>query len=783
MEASLHPSTDPANPTPYADLNFADYDMVVFADDCADDVISADLYKKLVGVMYANTQVVYNYSLGNNGSGGTGGSGGTVDTDSNFYELYSMVATKDDIARYPNVMITDKAKMDIITASKSAETCKCIADIINNGSFRGIGGPGSTATTFTVLEIQPCYPIDETVLANNNGKYYEKPSEVIDGKTKEQIGDAGDDRKTEYYAWELSEAKIADALNMNVNQVKVVHMSSEEFASSKDAILGNYDMIYIGGNRSALKSTFEWRSIETLAYGFAADMSFSVGQGFDASNIVKLPIYTMYTNVGDFVHLSLDFTGQSPGPVNSGSPMNVVPGAKSDGSDTFFTLNGNDITYADYTDLCSYVDAGMPVIVSKDVYDAYNMIDRLKADNKSPYLQNSIDPDSNMYKFLLYCANSTHNNVLMNFDQTQIEYVDNDGGRLGDTLTGTVEIFKHSDSASNPNNRDNLIALYNRSNKRPKLAVTSMPAVYNLYDETTKLDSLSLSYKFDVTGTTDYTVNLYADYDMNSVFIDDEIIATDKNVTSISANLANIDKYGDEHSGPVYWKLEIVDNGSGATVSTSKIAFIKDEESKKQINVLQILPEEGSAGGSLATYEGNGAVTLIFCTECQRALEILDYNPGTVSKLYTSVNDLYFGHLGSDKLNADHEFMGAYMGRHQHKFGIVKYESGLAMGTQVGVEDWDANFADELSDTFDFDIDIMTTRQFETANTQVQLDLRAYLTANFDGKTLTELSEKDKEKLNNMLQEDATTAGDNYADYMTMQDVIDSDDGICNCSM
>ena len=776
--SQLEPSTS-ENPTLYGDLDFTDYDMVIFADECTGDPISADLYKKLVGVMYANVQVVYNYSLG---TGGTGGSSGSVTDETKatkFYELYTMVATQDDIARYPNVMITDKAKMDIITASKSAETCKCIADIINNGSFRGIGGPGSTSTVFTVLEIQPCYPIDLNI-ANAKGEYYTIPSEVANNKTKEQLGivastDAsgnvvyttkkadgtvvnGTANAPQYYAWELSEAKVADALGMDVKQVKVVHMSSEEFATVKDAVLGNYDMVYVGGNTSALKSAFQWHSLGALAnWGYSYNSLSSASQNM-------LPIFTMYTHTGDMMKNELEV---EQGPVPSGTPINSAPGKKN--TETLVTLNGNDITYNGLKELTKFVDAGMPVVISKDVKLAYDIV----KGKDNPYLQNSIDPDSYVYAFLKYCDGKS--SVTWGFDYENTELVDNDAGRLGDTLTGEVEVFKDDADPNTVTLADSKTTFKNaylNNGRRPKLAVTSMPAVYNLYDPTSITTTLNLTFKFDVTGSSNYDVYLYADYNKNSLFDESsngEQIASGSNTNQLTVNLATLDNYGSTYSGPVYWKLKVVDKATGTAVSTQKLAYIKTGDSpKKTVRVLQILPDKTLDMAYAKTEGGNKWVSLIFCTECQRAYEILDKNPGTNFAFLSNTSDLYDGKIGQDKLDSNGCHAGIYTGKHEHRFGIVRYENSL------GMDDWYYNLADDVSDMYDFDIDIMDSREFEQVSAQVRLSINSELNANYQGKKYDELTDSEKETLANDLNSKADLALTNYNNVVEFDDVLES---------
>ncbi|MBE5945620.1 MAG: DUF5057 domain-containing protein [Lachnospiraceae bacterium] len=737
-------------------INFDDYDMIIIEAECGPLSISVDLYKKFVAAMYANVHITYDGALATNTAGGAGSSD-AEDTfnDTNYKELFYMVATANGIARYQNVMITDATEFGIIATSKSASTCKIIADLINNSSYRGIGGPGSTSTMFTVLEIQPCYPID-TAIAEANGSYYTIPYDVINGQTREQLGmqidengnTVVDENVVEYYAWELSEAKIADALGMSASQVKVVHMSSEELATNKDVILGNYDMVYIGGNRTALKDATQWNSLKALHNDFRYT---------DANGIEKLPIYTMYTHTGDMVKNLLSV---EEGPVQSGSPINAAPGKTS--GNTFVTLNGNDITYDDVVDLKKFVDAGMPVVISDDVANVYvPFIQDAEKNGTNPYYQNSIDPDSHMCDFLDYCVGQ--DSVLWGFDVKNTELVDNDGGRLGSTMTGYVEVFA-GDSKAEFN------SAYTDGNKRLKLAVTNMPAPYNVYDPSSRTkyvgDAINLNYELDIIGLeSGYTIYMYLDSDKNSIFDADEKVGTYTDVESLTLALQNVAQYGEDYSGPVYWKLEVVDNATGAKSSTQQLAYVepanKENADKTPVNVLQILPDESIQGA----YGANSWVSLIFCTECQRAIEILDRNPGYEGGyLYdNNYGNLYDGKIGDNQLDANGYYNGIYTGRHQHTFGVVKYDS------ESTVDDWYYNFADDVSDMYDFSIDIMTSREFEAADAKVRADFATFLATYYPG---VDTATIDPTVLETDLQAYLAPAQAAYDAYVTLDDVL-----------
>lgn len=717
------------------DFSFDVYDLVVIEDNCTGSTsISAGLYKQMIAAMYANIHIVYNSSLGT--AAGDTATGGNLDNfnETNYSELFYMVATDKEIARYQNIMVTNQTEFDIITSSKSAATCQVIADLINASAWRGIGGPGSSSSVFTVLEIQPCYPIN-TALETKNGTYYTNPSELVNGQTAEQLGiettqqtDSDGNTTTqidsssltgneaEFYDWELSEAMVAEALNLDASQIKVVHMSTEELECYKGDILGSYDMIYIGGNQSALKSVGERKGLYALL-GWNTLMN-------AASNAALAPTYTMYSHTGDVALMNFSFLGSAGNKTASGSYPIGKADTDTSGSKTFTTLSGNDLSYNNYLDLVEYVDAGMPVVFSSVASAGYDIA------VTEGYEQNTIDPDSNMYRFMKYCKTKSDAGsyaIQWNLNVSSKELVDNNGGQYGSTQTGYVSVLTESEART-------LSTAYLHGTKRPKLAVTSKPAQYSLYDESTKLTDRTLTFKYDVTGASVYTATLYIDDDGNSKFADNEAFAT-STTGELSYSL------GSFKGGPVYWKLEVV-SGSGTSrqvVSTTGTAYLKPlDDEKTQVNILQLIPSGSGVEGA------QGVMSLYFCPECQRTYAQVDYNPLSVG-VRTSDGALYASGDGTtsygDQYTDDYGFETVsgyriYMGKHEHTFGVVKYDSNLANTTGApGRDDWDWNLADELSDLYDFNLDIMTSREFDS----LAQDIEDYFSnMGFDGMTAEE---------------------------------------------
>lgn len=718
-----------------AAVDFDAYDMIVIEDSCISATIPTSLYKKFASAMYGKLHIVYSKAMGE----GTASSADDVTNkrETNYLDLFYMVATSDYTARYDNVMVTNRADFSIITTSESAKTAKVIADLINASMYRGIGGSSSASSMFTVLELQPCYPIDEQVaeavgqvkprrnykmgdkyassdVYGSQNNYYTVPADMVNGKTKEQLP-----TNTEYYAWELSKAKLSDALGIPYDKINLVQMSTEEFAGDKTEILGTYDMIYIGGNYTALKDKVEY-------YHFMISSNMNIGkERFKLSSLTELPIYRMYSHNGDVVHLAAPHNQNF-----SGSDLTGYVRKNGQNQTTFTYLNGNDITYNRYLELKNYIDKGMPVVISEKLTTAYNIA---KTDG---YLQNSIDPDSNMYKVLQACdaqtvktATSGNNTgtVVWDFNPASVIDIASDG-TLGDTRTGYVSVFASSNgevSESDPTGapvvgtKELLNKVYLRSAKRPKMVVKSMPPTYNRFDPTTRLSERTLSFTYDVKNSTNYTVSLYVDDDGNSKFnrsTSGKEYKTSSTTTTLSYTVP------DSFYGPVYWMIELVDNDTGLSVNQTGFAYINNKQNKPQyVSVLQIMPENGSG------VRGNDS--LYFCTACQRASEVLSYNPCIQSPpgdWYTNYMQYYGGGFNDSYTSSVRGVIGhrgdqeIYIGKHQHIFGINSYDSNITMGGKTGMDDWETNLADEIKGLFEFDLDIVTSRDFEQMSQDVR---------------------------------------------------------------
>lgn len=749
-------------------IDFSKYDLILVEKECASVAstgrIDMDTFNTLLSAMYADNHIIFDKSIISSSSGGSTGGSTIVSTANKYQELFDLVATVNNkgngyVAKDSNIMITTTKEFNaIISSTATAESCKVIADLINASAWRSIGGK-SKSNTFMVLELQPCYPINEQIAKKKNN-YYTIPGDVTNNKTAEQMGytmeqvavgsgatattttrivdtEVTTDAK-EFYDWELSEAIVADALNMDAEEIVVTHMSTEEFACNKAEVLGNYDLIYIGGNTTALKTADERIGILAMS---VATMSPQDTLGTKAANSAQTATYYMYAHNGDTV--PVDFTNLSSNSQIAAAIQTADKIIGSDGMKAFAQLTGNDLSYTNYMDLVDYIEAGMPIVFSDTLTLSY------KIAKNDGYLQNVIDPDSNMYKLINYCYNKcydengnikTTNTGAEECPQIQwdldIDYTvlsDNDNKRLGDTSMVTVLADTQSDIMEKA---------YNNGTKRPKLAMKESPVQYNLSDPSTKLEAGVLNFAYDVSGPKSYVAKLYLDDDANSVFADNEVFATSTSGT-LSCDLSAF------KGGPVYWKLEVT-SVDGQKVSTTGTFYIKPkDDGLTDIHVLQLVPSNLPDGAQ-------SAMSLYFCTECQRSYSHVDYNPlsvgyrGNDGALYesgdgaTSYGDQYTDAYGFESQTG----RKIYMGQHEHTFGIVSYDDSLpntGAGNGTGRDDWDNNLADELKDLYNFDIDIMTTAEYEAVagelfnyfNTSFIFDAEGNLTTDANGNPRT----------------------------------------------
>ena len=833
--------TDLGDPTKY-DLSKYDFVVIESGTKTVDFNGYDDAKAALLSAMNSNVHVLYSKSLIN----ASGSSSTSEITANNFKYVYEKVATANDKPRFGFVLINTRLKMSSYAAATSGRGVRDIADIINAGTFRGIGGnsSGDSSNVYTALEIEPCYPINTTLASvftdkNKSGgtmvreftdplsAYTRTSGGQITKKFSENGGDkrsgmTGSDRQgdagfyylrcdgvldatsdeisynnntsltdmlesgdylgsltqnnaaniVDYYNWSLSKAKVAHALGVTYDEVRVVHMSSAEFAASKDTLLDNYDMIYIGGDTSAINSD---------AYLNSPDKGYQ--------------FYRMYRHNGDTYDM-----------FNLSDKVEVA--GKKDG--TVGVLTGNDITDDKLKELKEYVSKGMPVIFDKSVTKSYNA-------------GTDIDPNSNMYDFLNFASGKAYseNNALWNFDNDYTIKLANIGGAYGPTFSGYVTLFAQNADPGYPDEKEEVLGVRSvkrttvedadtflaanlqdgvvcetqlskliKNHKRPRLAVTSMPTKYIEGDKTTWLDDTNLVFNYTVNGQKSGKATLIVDDDSNGRFNEDDP-HRDGSDGTVTYPLPK------DYFGVVYWKL-IVEGDNGTSASTTGVCKIKRKDQEKMVvDLLQIQPPMEA--------KENNKCTLLFCTECQQTRAILHgnrhasvgkYSHDAVQGLSSGFKDMSTGRFKEDatskytladinaKLTADpyntcdipelsdkgnainnytkYNECSNNLGVHDHKFGIVKYFENYHLddGNMTGLDDWTTNWFDEIKDDYVVNTTILTTREYESLCTLIN--------SIYNGK-----SDKDKEKIVNEFQE---RKNEYKTYYKVMREIINGHD-------
>jgi len=803
---TLNISTNLADLADPTKVDLSEYDFIIIEKDTAEiNFLSyMDSYNKLMSAMYGLTHILYDKSMVMNTTGNalvecTAANFKYVydkvatPTDKARFD-FIMVGTRTKMANYAASISPEGVKdiADVINAGAFR-------------NIRGNGGDDAS-NVYTALEIEPCYPIntelaelfsvqqngsdkavqkmpdtlstfrgttlnfDESSYRDNvasdrwgaPGFYYLRTNGVLDASSDEISYDnnksvtqmledkdyssfqsSNSKNIVDYYNWTLTKAKVAHALGVENDEVRVVHMSSTEFAASKDTLLDNYDMIFIGGDTSSVTPSKYLKS--------------------------KNDFYKMYRHNGEIYNYPSDFIGGKDGTVG--------------------VLTGNDITDDKLKELKEYVSKGMPVVFDTDVTSSFNSgID--------------IDPNSNMYDFLSYASGSSFaGNTIWDFDDNYTIKLANVNNKYGKTYSGYVTVFAQ-DKTSGYSEDEKSLVMGVRSNtrtdssvsiddylsanledgvkcetqlsdlitkhQRPRLAVTLSPKRFiegdsNTWITSSKTKGTNLVWNYKVNGGTDGTVELYIDDDSNNRFTAEEKRGTGSNGT-LSLHL------GADYYGPVYWKIISTDS-NGLSASTTGICKIKrrEDQEKMVVDILQINPP--------MPVSDNNKCTLIFCTECQqtrgylygnRASTVGKYSKDSTSGLSSGFKDMtyiYSDTTSTDpgmntfdqvkaKINADplnkfdysavtipdtlqssiNNYLAfKYMnnegtgyndytnnlGIHEHKFGIVKYYENLKLlsvdGTEIntGLDDWTTNWFDELQYDYDVNLTTMTTRQYE----------------------------------------------------------------------
>ncbi|MCM1157063.1 MAG: DUF5057 domain-containing protein [Bacteroidales bacterium] len=686
------------------------YDFILLENNIMTASMSNEVFQKLKALSEACRYILYDFR------GSFNDDTSSYVATNNYVKLMNLVLTANGIAKQSNIL---SVRYGFFTSLNNAgddgvASAKAIADIINTSEYRDSSSSGENGSAYRVLEIQPCYPIDTELAVRNGGSgskypaykgmYYTVPDQVLSGVTKDEIED-----DVEYYAFEISKAKIAHATGIPYNQIEVDQVSVNELISTKDVVLESYDLVYIGGDTSA------YVEAPYVNYG-GGDWNWQ--NNYVQSALKYLTQFDMYTHTGNFV----DYFSNAYGSIAGGS--NSVE------------FGGHDLSTIKRDELKDFVDSGLPIIIDKTVTDAFEESYQHDPSNEKSTDKNrlaqlglkQIDPDCNMYQFLAYTyeklqAGTTSGNVAWGVANAAAAtaQVENVGNEYGYTLGGQVTVY-------NDDYENTIRNLVENAAVRPSLRLTNKPKDYVEGDSSTVNTESSVKFTAGVVttaaDTASYTVELFVDANGDCNYAETELVDSKNCSAGGSVDLSYA--LDDDFFGLVNWKVKVT-AANGVLCDTKKgtALFKLDSEMKKTVKVLQIMPlEENEQTGFSSGF------SLYFCTECQQAMQELDNNVLVIG------NDKN-GNPGLNSFADQEKVLGnVTVGKHEHKFGIVKYDSTIA------TDDWESNFADTLTHgedgtletgDYEFELDIVTPSEFDkmcadaVARTDTQIDAEAIL--------------------------------------------------------
>lgn len=700
------------------------YDFILLENGIGDVTISADVFNRLRALSESSRHIIFDSRLATATSGSVGA------TRNNYLKLLQQLVSDKGVEQQTNVLAITYGYMASLNeqGANGKDGAKAIADLINKTIYRDTNTSGKAGKKYRVLEIQPCYPIDlelaKTIKPSNPkdaftqynipGGYYSIPDQVLYGVTKEEIPEG-----TEYYAFEMSRAKIAHALGIPYEQIEVTSMSTNEFISSKEVAAEAYDLIYIGGDSSAY--------VPYVNINFSSKKNYK--QNLEEAK-AAFTAFNMYTHTGIFVDYSLPF-----GKVGTGSNS--------------IETSGNDLTTIKRDELKRYVDAGLPIIVDKVVTAAFEKTYAFDPGNPDSKNKNrlqqleyiDIDPDCNMYQFLEYAYNKDQDGAInvgwgtidssnsvtsSNNDDTDDDLsnsevrVENIDKMYGNTLGATVTVY---------NCATQIKSLVNLSAKRPELSLSDYPMEYQEGANTTnigttatfkgKVNASKLSFD-SASGETNtstvaetYTVKLFVDANGDGSYADTEEIESTTYSSSDTSDFELTYSMASDFFGLVNWKVVAYTSDGILCDMKSGCSFFKATKGmQKPVRVLQIMPIDGITATEQPFDGKHPSRSLYFCTECQQSGKEIQYNVTVDGENQNgldldSYDDRDTVYIGSQEI---------YVGKHIHDFGIVKHD------TTTYKDDFEDNFAYSLTHGADgtketgdfvFDLDIVTHTEFD----------------------------------------------------------------------
>lgn len=262
---------------------------------------------------------------------------------------------------------------DMLYKENDSATTKAqrITDLINRSTYRDYN-VGSNAATFKVLEIEPYYQVDDT-------SWYKNEQETLTNTLNASVAqEASEAKGSPFYRFNLTQARVAAATGLNVNQISVSTVSANEISSTSPNLVEEYDMIFIGNNHGTIKEKKDWTLSKILSSYKGGNFINMIS--YNLNDLEKLVFNTEKFTGGstfennDYVYQGYAHTGELVKYDDQGTIISFNGAWKA-----YSRTNGSDITSKVYAQLYNYISAGMPVIVDKTVMDSNYLIGGARA--------------------------------------------------------------------------------------------------------------------------------------------------------------------------------------------------------------------------------------------------------------------------------------------------------------------------------------------------------------------------------------------------------------------
>lgn len=348
----------------------------------------------------------------------------------------------------------------------------------------------------------------------------------------------------------LTETYIRLMLPKFKGNIKIKHMTTAEFIGNAEDLNSNYNMIFLGLDYGAYNTAKRTISVQSGDSNGITWIKKELPDWNDSTMDGKI-----YVHTGDFM-TSAEYVKTSKGTLKQNRSVQFLWSAitNSEVNSTKLRFPGNDITTLKMAELVDFANAGYPVVA---VPYLYNMETAM------------IDQNSNICKFVKKNKKSG--------------------------------IYSSSDAAG---------IMKAISVAKPEVSFTKLPESYN--GETDSNDKIAnpnylpknsagqslLQFEFEVEDSENdkYAYRVYVDQNQDGKFASEEVLYYGSQFTANSGVQKYTCKLSSLLVGVVQWKIEVyqVENESIRFVQSGCSAARNTTGSKKEINVLQIMPKSDS---------------------------------------------------------------------------------------------------------------------------------------------------------------------------------------------